>query len=127
LDQLSDDSWNTRLNTPLGPLPAAVLVLARLNEVALHHVDLDLGRKLSDLDPALTALLLTWNARRLSPRLRHYRLHLMADEGVDLTLGDGDWTAEVRGSQASLLGWITGRRDSTAVLGAEAIDLGGPV
>jgi maleylpyruvate isomerase len=127
LDRLTTADWQATLATPIGPLPARALPLARLNEVVLHHADLRLGRAPGDTDPEVAGLLLQWNVLRLSPRLHRVQLRLLSDEGLDLTVGAGPDTAEVRGSAPSLLGWITGRLGPEAVLGAERIEPVGPL
>ncbi|MDR1808455.1 MAG: maleylpyruvate isomerase family mycothiol-dependent enzyme [Propionibacteriaceae bacterium] len=126
-DKLAEADWQAHLTTPLGSLPAVALAYARLNEVILHHIDLRLGLTLTDLDVRVAAWLLEWNAERLNDRLRHCQVHLLADEGADLVVGTGAPCAEVRGATSSLLGWLTGRLGPEAVLGAEAVDLGGPL
>jgi len=127
LERLPERAWSTRLTTPVGPLPARALAYARLNEVVLHHLDLRLSLSLGDLDAALVEALLLWNAGRLDRRLRHGRLHLMSDDGLDLLIGSGLRQTDIRGASAGLLGWLTGRLDARAVLGAEQVDLGGPI
>ncbi|MDR1513759.1 MAG: hypothetical protein LBS56_09825, partial [Propionibacteriaceae bacterium] len=70
---------------------------------------------------------LHWNAARLDARLRHVRLRLLSDEGFDVAIGGDMAEKEIRGANVTLLGWLTGRLDQTAVLGAEDVDLGGPL
>jgi maleylpyruvate isomerase len=125
-DRLDQDDWSIPLNTPIGQLPAVALPLARLNEVVLHHIDLRLGLAMADIDPTLVDWLLVWNALRIGPRLGHLTIRLLSDDGLDRAIGNGARRVEVRGSGTGLLGWLTGRLDSSAVLGAEGIDLGGP-
>jgi maleylpyruvate isomerase len=125
-DRLDVDDWAALLRTPVGPLPAVAVPLSRLNEVILHHVDLHLGLALTDIDPVVIDWLLAWNARRIGPRLGHLTIRLLSDDGLDETIGTGVRRIEVRGSATSLFGWLTGRLDSSAVLGAEGVDLGGP-
>jgi maleylpyruvate isomerase len=127
LDRLDEAAWRAELVTPAGPVPALALTYARLNEVVLHHLDLRLGLALADLDPQAVAWLLAWNAWRRDRDMRHLSLHLLSDEGVDLTIGSGAQVFDIRGASASLLGWLTGRLGPSAVLGAEYVDLGGPV
>jgi maleylpyruvate isomerase len=127
MDRLTPDDWEVRLRTPLGPLAAVALTYGRLNEVVLHRLDLRLGVTFADLDATIVEWLLEWNALRLRSRLRHGRIHLLSDEGLDLVVGSGAATADVRGVNSSLLGWLTGRLDHTAVLGADQVDLGGPL
>ncbi|MDR1213193.1 MAG: maleylpyruvate isomerase family mycothiol-dependent enzyme [Propionibacteriaceae bacterium] len=124
LDVFEPEHWAAALATPLGPLPAIALPMARLNEVVLHHVDLGCGLTMADLDLEVAQWLLAWNALRLQPRFIGFRLRLLSDEGFDETLGAGSRLVEVRGSTTGLLGWLTGRLDGSAVLGADSVQLG---
>ena len=127
LERLTDEAWSHPLLTPAGPLPARAVAYVQLNEVVLHHLDLRLGLSLRDIDLSLVANLLLWNAQRLDGRMRHHRLHLVSDEGLDLIIGSGPQVTDIRGSSAGLLGWLSGRLDARSVLGADHIDLGGPI
>ena len=125
-DQMDPAAWATTLRTSQGDLPASALVMARLNEVVLHHADLRLGFDLADLDAGLTRALLQWNLFRTTPRFSQVQLKVITDQGFTAIVGQGPLVT-VRGSETGLLGWITGRKDSSAVLGAEDLDLAGPL
>jgi len=125
-DMMDDCAWATSIRSSQGPLPASVLVLDRLNEVVLHHIDLKLGFDFADIDPSLLRTLVQWNLFRTAPRFSQVRLTIITDEGFSAAVGTGA-TITVRGNESNLLGWLTGRRDSSAVLGAEDLDLAGPV
>jgi maleylpyruvate isomerase len=124
LEAFEPEHWTATLTTPLGPLPAIALSMARLNEVVLHHVDLACGLTMAEIDLEVAQWLLSWNALRLQPRFVSFRLRLLSDEGFDETLGSGPRLVEVRGSTTGLLGWLTGRLDGSAVLGADSVQLG---
>jgi len=125
-DLMDDDAWATTVLTSQGQLPASALVLDRLNEVVIHHVDLRLGFDFADIDPALTRTLLQWNLFRAAPRFSQVELTVVTDEGFTAILGTGA-PITVRGNETNIIGWLTGRKDSSAVLGAEGLDLAGPV
>ncbi|MCL1923437.1 MAG: maleylpyruvate isomerase family mycothiol-dependent enzyme [Propionibacteriaceae bacterium] len=126
LDSITPALWARTVRTSHGELPASAMVLNRINEVVVHHVDMQLGVDFTDLLPALVRLLLQWNVFRSTPRFSEVELTMITDEGLTLTVGQGT-PMTVRGSEANLLGWITGRKLSTAILGAEQLDLRHPV
>ncbi len=106
-------------------LPAGTLPLSRLAEVALHHVDLDLGYTIADIDPEVAAWSLQWAAVRLASRADCPAL-LLRPEGDDpIEFGpsaDGRRT-EVTGLPALLLGWLTGRTGPDGLTGADGLTL----
>jgi maleylpyruvate isomerase len=126
LDQMDDHTWEIPVTTSHGPLPATTLVLDRLNEVIVHHIDLQLGVDFADIEPELVRLLLKWNIFRATPRFSQVELTIITDEGYSTTVGSGT-PSTVRGTEVSLLGWITGRKDSSSILGAEELNLIGPI
>ena len=125
-DQMDSHAWTTTLRTSQGSIPASTLMLDRLNEVVVHHIDLDLGFDFTDIAPDLVRILLQWNLFRAAPRFAGLKLTVTSDEGFSTSLGRGT-KVTLRGSEANLVGWLTGRKDSSVVLGAEDLDLSGPV
>ena len=125
-EQMDDRAWTTTVRTSQGAIPASALMLDRLNEVVIHHIDLDLGFDFADIEPNLLRILLQWNLFRAAPRFSQFKLTVTTDEGFSAVLGRGT-KVTLRGSEANLVGWLTGRKDSSAVLGAEGLDLSGPV
>ena len=97
---------------------ADLLPLARLNEVVLHHVDLDCGFEIVDLDPKIARWLLEWNALSLEDSdVPAVEIH--SASGFNRTFGRPEDAFPVRGPDAALLGWLTGRLapDQAEVLG----------
>ena len=125
-EQMDDQAWTTSVRTSQGSIPASALMLDRLNEVVIHHIDLDLGFDFADIEPDLLRILLQWNLFRTAPRFAGFKLTVTTDEGFSAVLGRGT-KVTLRGSEANLVGWLTGRKDSSVVLGAEGLDLSGPV
>lgn len=105
-------------------VPARLLPLARLLEVALHHVDLDLGREVTDLDDVTADWLLEWCALRLRERDEFPRLELVSPT-TRITVGSSGAARTVRGRSAALLGWLTGRTDGADLDGADGLRLPG--
>jgi len=125
-DLLDESHWKNQVQTSQGTLPSQSLLLDRLNEIIVHHVDLVLGFEFTDVQPAVTRALLQWNLFRAMPRFTQIRLRINSDEGFSVAVGAGT-KVTVRGSEAQLLAWLTGRKDSSGITGADDLDLGGPV
>lgn len=117
------DRWSEPVQLRNGrEVPARVLPLGRLSEVVLHHVDLDIGWGVDDIDAQSAGWLLEWCARRLKSRDDFPALSLIADEGTRVTIGDAQPTT-VTGPANRLLGWLTSRSDTTGLTGADEITL----
>lgn len=86
---------------------AALVPLVRLNEVALHHVDLDCGFEVQQIDPAISRLLLEWNC--LTAQVAGPGVRIESESGFSYELGSAAPDAIVRGGDGLLLGWLTGR------------------
>jgi maleylpyruvate isomerase len=103
-------------------VPARLLPLARLLEVSLHHVDLDVGYELADIDDPTADWLLEWSAFRLRERDEFPRLELVSPT-TRMTVGSSGAVRTVHGRSADLLGWLTGRADGAALEGAGSLHL----
>lgn len=88
-----------------------LLPVIRLNEVVLHHIDLDCGYEVTDVEPQTAAWLARWNL-----------MGVVWDrwESVELRSTTSDWTHRlgtvgtprlISGNDNLLLGWLTGRLD----------------
>ena len=116
--------WDTEVELRGGiTVPLRLLPLARLAEVVLHHVDLDIGMDVQDIDAATAAWLLEWLSVRVSKRQDFPQVRIVSDSGDSIVLGTQGDVTEVHGSSAQLLGWLTGRSDATGVTGAEGLTL----
>jgi maleylpyruvate isomerase len=103
--------------------PVRLLPLARMAEVVLHHVDLDVGIDVDDIDEPTAAWLLEWLALRLSSRRDFPKLRLLSDSGESRMVGTEGDVVEVRGGSAQLLGWLSGRSGGDTLQGADGITL----
>ena len=123
LDQ--SDQWTEQVEGRAGqPLPARLLPLMRLAEIVLHHVDLDCGFGVGDVEPDTALWLLQLAAHRVSAQADHPALTLQPDgaDPVDLGPATGERTT-VSGPAAALLGLVTRRGDDTGLTGADGLDL----
>lgn len=128
-DQLDDahtadkTSWDNEVELRAGTvIKARVVPLARLNEVVLHHVDLQVGYGIDDVETSTAEWLLEWCASRLKDGLPNIRL--VSDSGFTLNLGDASAT-EVSGTSQRLLGWLSGRTDPAQLTGTEGLTVPG--
>jgi maleylpyruvate isomerase len=118
------DAWDAVVEMRGGlQVPARLLPLARLLEVAIHHVDLDVGYEITDIDTQTAEWLLEWCAFRLRNREDFPRLHLTSDSGFTITVGSIGNPVAVSGDSAKLLGWLMGRNNASAITGGGELQL----
>jgi maleylpyruvate isomerase len=112
------DAWDHQVTWTSGHCgPAAEVPPARLTEVQIHHVDLNLGFGPADWPAAWAGEMLgeltrqvAEEAPRLSGRLR------AADTGRSFRLGGGaGGSGEITGTEAELLAWLLGRSDGAGL------------
>lgn len=115
-DEVVELRGGTRV--PLGLLP-----LARLSEVVLHHVDLDLGMGVDHIDETTADRLLEWLAVRMGSRNDFPRVRVSSGSGLVAVIGGQGEVREVRGGSPQLLGWLTGRSGTRGVSGADDLTL----
>ena len=123
LDYLEDsgEASPVRLSQRL-VLPATMVPLVRLSEVVLHHIDLDLGYGIADLDDDVANWLLPFWLHRLNLIDPAFALRLRPTNGPEVSVGDPS-APVVEGSAADLLGWVTGRADARRLSGADGLIL----
>ncbi len=123
-NQLPTPAWSIPLEGSLRGLTVSDLPMMRLNEVVLHHVDLDCGFGFVDIDPQIVEWLLTWNVYRRKDLETGPGIDLVGTGGTVHRVGSGSGTTTVSGTEANLLGWLTGRLPRSAVSGAEHVSVG---
>jgi len=117
-------AWDTVVELRGGlQVPARLLPLARLLEVVIHHVDLDVGYEVGDIDGATAEWLLEWCAFRLRHRDEFPKLELVSESGFTMAVGSAGSPITIRGTSANLLGWLMNRTDRSAVQGDEGLQL----
>ena len=118
------EAWDAGVELRGGlQIPARLLPLARLTEVVIHHVDLDIGFEVDDIDETTAAWLLEWSAYRLRNRDEFPRLDLRSHSGLHIAIGSSGTPIEIRGTNARLLGWLTSRADPDTVEGSDGLRL----
>ncbi|MDI9628844.1 MAG: maleylpyruvate isomerase family mycothiol-dependent enzyme [Acidobacteriota bacterium] len=103
--------------TPGELVRSDLLPLLRLNEIVLHHIDLDCGYEVTQVEPEIARLLLEWAMLDPGP-LDGRVVRLTSDTGFHVEVGSAGELCEIHGSDALLLGWLTGRLSAD-----QAIDL----
>ena len=110
-------AWDHEVDVHGRAHPLAVLTLARLHEVCIHHLDLDFEFAPELIDPAAAAWLLRWVIDCLQdadlPALRIEADSLVAE------LGQGPDQLVVSGSDVRLWAWLSGRGTPAWVTGAD--------
>ena len=118
------DAWDAGVELRGGlKVPARLLPLARLTEVVIHHVDLDVGFEVDDIDETIAAWLLEWSAFRLRNRDEFPRLDLTSTTGLRIAIGSSGTPIDVSGTNARLFGWLTSRSSASTVSGAADLTL----
>ncbi|MCX5260103.1 maleylpyruvate isomerase family mycothiol-dependent enzyme [Streptomyces canus] len=85
-------------------------------EVELHHVDLGIGYELEDLPEDFVQREIDFLAERFRGHPDVPSLLIEEDDGRRIpTGGQGDTALVVTGRRADLLGWLSGRRDGSAL------------
>ncbi len=114
--------WDRPVTLPKGNrLPAGLLPSARLFEVVVHHLDLQLGLEVDDIDDRTAELCLRWVCRRQAGRDDFPALRLQPEGRAPITLGrPSPDTTPVRGRANRLLGWLTGRSGTDGLQDAPA-------
>ena len=115
--------WDTVVELRGVSAPTRMLPLARLSEVVLHHVDLDTGFSLAEVDPEAAESLLQWCALRLRARDDFPRLRLVTGSGLEIPVGSSGGTTTVEGGASELLGWLTGRSEGRSLTGRDGLTL----
>ena len=116
--------WDTPVELRGGTrVPARLLPLARLLEVVMHHVDLDIGYGMGDIDNSTAEWLLEWCSFRLRDRDEFPKLELTSESGFTITLGSSGEARPIRGTSANLLGWLMNRVGPDAVTGDAGLKL----
>jgi len=105
-DGLAPADWTREVVTAQGrTIPAAQVPWLRLREVAIHHVDL--GASFDDMAPGLVAALLDDVVNSVRTKSGWPGVRIETTEGDSFDIGSP--TVDIKGAQAHLLAWLTGR------------------
>jgi len=115
------NDWTPIVRIDGADLPLSTVPLMRLHEVYVHQLDLKCGFTPDGVDPAAAAWLLRWTLFRLRDA-RLPRIELTTDTVSDV-IGGGEERLAVRGSDARVWGWLTGRVDPGIIEGTGGVRL----
>ncbi|MET7861540.1 maleylpyruvate isomerase family mycothiol-dependent enzyme [Streptomyces sp. NPDC005318] len=110
--------WSRTITMRNGVTDSASRVpFRRRIEVELHHVDLGIGYELEDLPDEFVAREIDFLAERFDGHPAVVSTSVAADDGRLWTTGGGaeGGPVVVRGTAPALLGWLSGRRDGSAL------------
>ncbi|MGK2309484.1 maleylpyruvate isomerase family mycothiol-dependent enzyme [Cutibacterium sp. V970] len=93
----------------------------RLSEIALHHVDLDLGMTVNDLPDVASRTLLEWVCFRLRDRPEVPAMRVVSDSGLVDRIGGVGFATTIHGSDGALAGWLSGRGGTSRLAGADQL------
>ena len=101
-------------------VPPQWWVVARLSEVVLHHIDLACGLEIERIDLQLARWLLGWELVRAAGDQQVPPLDIIAGSGIRGRVGplDRKSLGTVSGSDADLVGWLSGRADKRRLAGS---------
>lgn len=102
------------------------LPLVRLNEVVLHHNDLQLGFTLEQLSDDVARWLLEWRCHLLSEDHSWPAVVIASDSGLTARIGGRGSARTVQGTDARLLAWLVGRVTGPLPVGSEVIPVPHP-
>lgn len=107
MDRVED--WMIPVRLPAGEFPLSVVTLIRLQELILHHLDLDTGFSWQDVDPIPAGWLLEWTLLLMRDDPSLPAVDISSDAGVTASLGGVGERRAVSGPDAALWAWLTGR------------------
>lgn len=99
--------------------PLAALMLARLHELCVHHLDLDTDFTAEEVGPVAGGWLLAWVLQRLTLSWHRPVIEVQSSSGEQGILGSGTRVVgPVRGSDPELWAWLSGRTGPHGLSGA---------
>lgn len=115
------EDWLQPVRLPEGEFPMSVLTLIRLQEVTMHHLDLDTGFTWEDVDLVPARWLLQWMILLLRDDPSLPAVDIASDAGETASLGGVGERITVTGPDAALWAWLVGRSDGEGLTGADGM------
>lgn len=112
------EDWMVPVRLPDGEFPLSIVVLIRLQELTLHHLDLDSGFSWADVQPVPARWLLEWMLVLLRDDDSLPAVDVASDSGLTASLGGVGERRSVSGPDAALWAWLTGRSAGEGLTGA---------
>jgi len=119
------EDWLLPVRLLGGEFPLSVLPIIRLQEVTLHHIDLDCGFTWADVDIVPARWLLQWLLLLLRDEASLPAVDVESDAGGTGAIGSVGGRRTVEGPDAALWAWLAGRTRGEGV--RDAADLTWPL
>lgn len=122
-ERMSDSQWSATVTARASMVfPASRIPTLRLFELWVHTVDLNVGFDFEDIPAGQLDVAVDSAVSRLMNRPEGPSVHLRVvfPDGQEQTwdlVGGGEVVHEVSGDPASVIGWLTGRRDGSGLTG----------
>ncbi|MDN5571661.1 MAG: maleylpyruvate isomerase family mycothiol-dependent enzyme [Propionibacteriaceae bacterium] len=118
-DRVAD--WLLPVQLPSGEFPLSVVTLIRLQEVTLHHLDLDCGFTWENIEAVPAHWLLQWFGLLMRDDASLPAVDIISDAGETVSIGGSGERVTASGPDAALWAWLAGRTSGEGVTGAEGI------
>ncbi|MBK8463359.1 MAG: maleylpyruvate isomerase family mycothiol-dependent enzyme [Nigerium sp.] len=104
-----------------GEYPLSVIMLVRLQEVSMHHLDLDCGFTWDSIEPVPANWLLQWMLMLIRDDPTLPAFEVISSTGESARIGGAGVPRKVSGPDAALWAWLTGRTAGDGLTGTDGI------
>lgn len=115
------DDWLLPARLPDGEFPLSIITLIRLQELTLHHLDLDCGFTWEGVDIVPGTWLLQWLVLLMRDDVSLPAVDITSDAGLSASLGGRGERRAVEGPDAALWAWLAGRTAGEGLAGASGV------
>ena len=115
------EDWMAPVRLLGGEFPLSVVTLIRLQELSMHHLDLEVGFTWEDVDLVPARWMLEWMLLLLRDDASLPAIDIVSDAGVTASLGSVGERRTVSGPDAALWAWLSGRTTGDGVVDAEGL------
>lgn len=115
------DDWTVPAKLRGGEFPLSVVTLIRLQEVTLHHLDLDCGFTWERIDVVPGTWLLQWLLVLMRDDTSLPPVDIVSDAGEQASIGGAGERISVSGPDPALWAWLTGRTGGEGLSGVDGV------
>lgn len=115
------EDWTVPAKLRGGEFPLSVVTLIRLQELTLHHLDLDCGFTWEDIDVVPGTWLLQWLLLLMRDDDSLPAVDLTSDAGEQASLGGVGERISVTGPDPALWAWLAGRTAGEGLAGTDGV------
>lgn len=116
------EDWTVPVRLPAGEFPLSVVTLIRLQELILHHLDLNTSFTWHDVDPIPAGWLLEWTVILMRDDPSLPAVDISSESGVTASIGGTGQRRAVFGPDAALWAWLTGRTNGEGLTWESSAD-----